>query len=95
MIKREIYQLTDVEFREKQRLPRERDFAWDFWRKVSDRLGIDYNSILPNYAEPHSKRSFTALQKGHNKHWCWPLKLKCETDPSTIQIEEDYNAYSQ
>ena len=95
MIKREIFQLTDAEFRAKQRLPREQNVAWNFWRMVADRLAIDYETIMPNYSEPHSRRSFTALPKGHGKWWCYPLKLKCSIDPATVKIEEwEYNAYN-
>lgn len=86
---RQIYTLTDAEFRQKQRLPREQGAAWTFWKQVSARLGIDYASILPDYENPKSKKTFTALTLDHSKHWCWPMPLKCKVDPSTVKFEEN------
>lgn len=71
---RQKYELTEIEYREFQRLPPFEGFAWKFCR-VAEVRGLDYQTLLTN------GRSFTGMPVGHGLHWCAPLKLKCIKPP--------------
>jgi hypothetical protein len=45
--------------------------AWSFWRRVCERRGLDYRTLV----------AFTALPSGHGKHWCWPSLLELPSAP--------------
>ncbi len=46
--------------------------AFDFWREVAEKRGLDSGSIISD------GKMFTGLPSGHGKHWCFPIPLKCK-----------------
>jgi len=46
--------------------------AFDFWRRVANKRGIDPGSIISN------RNGFTGLPQGHRRAWCYPMRLKCD-----------------
>lgn len=60
----------------------EPDMALDFWKRVARSLNLDYRTIIYDVENAYS---FSALPRGHNKHWCYPYPLKCSVDPATVE----------
>jgi hypothetical protein len=68
---REKHQLTAEEQKDFRRLNPEPGEAIEFWGGVAHRRGLDYTTILADAP------NFTAMPYGHNRPWCYPIRLKC------------------
>jgi hypothetical protein len=71
---RQGYSLTPAELQELKLLRFPEDI-WPFWFAVGERLGIDYKSIIVTSSD---RKHFSALPKGHNHYWCYPIPLVCK-----------------
>ena len=90
---REHHTLTAEEERAFRRLPPEPEVAIEFWGGVAHRRGLDYTTLITVAPK------FSGMPYGHNRPWCWPMKLKCKrrvkyTEPvpdvaELIQPKED------
>jgi hypothetical protein len=79
---RKIFELTSEEIGQWKRLPSsfnqaDGSAALKFWAQVADSRGLDPKSLLGT--DRASK--FSGLPKGHSKHWCYPVSLKCSKPP--------------
>jgi hypothetical protein len=83
-MKRESFLSTPEEYKEYRHLKDEEGVAFEFWGRVALSRGLDYQTIIFE-DETVGYFRFTALPLGHNKDWCWPMPLKCITDPSLVE----------
>jgi len=83
MVERSTHQLSVENIRELKALRPQSQVAFDFWRRLCAKLGLDSKTVItyPNYR-------FSALPLGHDKHWCWPHALGCKTAP---EKEEEFS----
>ncbi len=70
-MRRQRYDLTDIEIQKRQRLPDYPGAAFSFWRNVARDRGLDPSSVIAYF------NNFTALPAGHEAPWCAPLPIKC------------------
>lgn len=77
-IRRETYELTAEEVSQLENLRGWPGVAFDFWRKVATRLGVDPKTIIHDFID---RRKFTGLPAGHGKWWCFPIPLECLKRP--------------
>jgi hypothetical protein len=75
---RKTYKLDLDEIEQFKKLKPYQGEAVTFWKRVAIRRGIDYMTTLGKIDEPYT---FTGLELGHGKHWCWPQPLKCPKLP--------------
>ena len=80
-MKREKFKLNDEEIREFKALYPDHKVAFEFWKAVAERRGIDYKSIIGIISTNNINTSFTALPLGHGMDWCYPSPLKCSFVP--------------
>lgn len=73
---RKTYKLAEAEFRRFQRLKPFQHEALSFWKYVAKIRSLDPASMITN------GETFTALELGHGKHWCFPIPLMCKKKPS-------------
>lgn len=83
IVERKTYNLTTQEMRDlfQIRTGQNAEKVWDFWREIAESRGLDYQSIIGSETV---QGAFTALPLGHNKHWCYPIPLKCIRQPRTV-----------
>lgn len=72
---RQTYKLNDIEYKQFRRLKPFQHEAVNFWKKVAHVRGLDPATVISQAP------SFTALPLGHNRHWCFPVPLKCKKRP--------------
>ena len=82
-MKRESFTLTPEEVFEFRRLRPLPDEAFEFWRLVAHKRGLDYKTIIGTDTDFTGHVTFTAMSLGHGKQWCWPAPLKCMSPPRT------------
>jgi hypothetical protein len=69
------FELSFAEVRERQRLLPNPGVLIEFWAKVANARSVDRKTIISEGIK------FSALPLGHDKHWCWPIPLKCKKKP--------------
>lgn len=57
--------------------------AFKFWKAVASIRQLDHKSII---SDERGGFTFTALPLGHDKHWCWPVELKCKRPPVSVRL---------
>ena len=48
--------------------------AFEFWKAIAAKLGVDYRTVIGT-----DEQNFSALPVGHGKHWCFPYSLACKS----------------
>ena len=76
-MKRQTHSLSDQEFQQFKRLRFDpfQNAALAFWGRVATSRGLDPDTIISEVP------LFSGLPRGHGKHWCYPLTLKCKGRP--------------
>lgn len=77
---RKTFELNEIERAAFKRLRPIQDEAVSFWNRAAIRRRLDPESVIS------SSNTFSALPLGHDKHWCWPLHLKCRKKPASVEI---------
>lgn len=80
---RNSYSLTLSERDRFNALRADQGEAYKFWKAVASARNLDYKSIL---CDERGGFTFTALPTGHDKHWCWPVELKCKRPPVSVRL---------
>ncbi len=73
--------LTKDEQREFRRLKPVQNAAFAFWERIAISRQLDPATIMWHDGK------YSGLPQGHmGRWWCYPMPLKCTTDPKTVEI---------
>jgi hypothetical protein len=80
---RESFKLTSPERDRFNDLRSDQGEAFKFWKAIAAAHNLDYKSII---SDERGSFTFTALPLDHDKHWCWPMELKCKRPAVAISL---------